>query len=158
MATLAPPVRRGDFYYSSLLYADPGNDFGHPRASVAHLASLLRPEAPTLYTNGRNPTVSTPAKDPPWHFYTSQLIHYGLPVTRNKNGAKMRLLTAMNQFKLEGPAWVLQLEADLKKEWDADVKKLKNVGTVSGTVGQAGTKGKGKGAQIVDGGVNFTGE
>lgn len=130
MATaFAPPARRGDFLFSSVLYADPGNSNHHPRASIAELAALLRPEAPNLYSKGRKPdAASTPAKDPAWHYYSAQLIHYGLPVTKDKNAAKVRLLNAMNQFKLEVPAWVLGLEGELKKEWEAENRKLKKGG------------------------------
>ncbi|KAF1947061.1 hypothetical protein EJ02DRAFT_365939 [Clathrospora elynae] len=125
MSTFAPPARRGDFLYSSVLHADPGNGNQHARASVAELAALLRPETLKLYSNGRKPEGATPAKDPVWHFYSSQLIHYGLPVTKDQNAAKVRLLNAMNQFKLEVPAWVLKLEGELKKEWEAENRKLK---------------------------------
>lgn len=37
----------------------------------------------------------------------------------------MRLLTALNQFKLEVPAWILKLEGELKKEWEGENRKLK---------------------------------
>jgi hypothetical protein len=59
------------------------------------------------------------------HRYAAQLIHYGLPVTKDKNGAKVRLLNALNQFKLEVPAWILKLEGELKKEWENENKKMK---------------------------------
>jgi hypothetical protein len=124
MAAFAPPVRRGDFVYSSVLYADPGGNH-HTRASVAELAALLRPEAPNLYNKGKKPEVATPVKDQVWHFYAAQLIHYGLPVTKDKNAAKVRLLNAMNQFKLEIPAWISKLESELKAEWEAENRKLK---------------------------------
>ncbi|KAI8940855.1 hypothetical protein NX059_002116 [Plenodomus lindquistii] len=126
MATFAPPARKGDFLFSSVLYADAGNSNHHSRASIAELAALLRPEAPNLYSKGKKPDLATtPAKDPAWHYYSAQLIHYGLPVTKDKNAAKVRLLNAMNQFKLEVPPWVLSLESDLKKEWEAENRKLK---------------------------------
>lgn len=108
MSAFATPARRGGFY-SSVLYADPGNANHHPRASVAELAALLRPEAPNLYKKGRKPGTFSPAKDLLWHFYSAQLIHYGVPVTKDKNGDKVRLLNAMNQFKLEVPSWVLKV-------------------------------------------------
>jgi hypothetical protein len=112
MATsFAPPARRGDFLYTSILYADPGNSNHHPRASVAELAALLRPEAPNLYSKGK-------------------VLHYGLPVTKEKNAAKVRLLNVMNQFKLEVPTWVLSVKADLKREREAENRKLKKAGTV----------------------------
>ncbi|RAR14360.1 hypothetical protein DDE83_002310 [Stemphylium lycopersici] len=154
MTTFAPPARRGDFLYSSILYADPGNGSHHARASVAELAALLRPEAPNLYSKGRKPEVVTPAKDPVWHFYSAQLIHYGLPVTKDKNAAKVRLLNAMNQFKLEVPAWVLKVESELKAEWEAANRKLKKS---SGTKGSKRTKASGdslRSSQSTTTGVN----
>lgn len=68
MAAFAPPVRRGDFVYSSVLYADPGNDNHHPRASIADIAALLRPEGPILYKKSGKPAPATPSKDPAWHW------------------------------------------------------------------------------------------
>jgi hypothetical protein len=108
MTTFAPPARRGDFLYSSVLYADPGKGNHHARASVAELAALLQPEAPNLYTKGRKPEVATPGKDPVCHYYSAQLLHYGLPFTKEKNAVKVRLLNAMNSIQLEVPAWVLK--------------------------------------------------
>jgi hypothetical protein len=159
MATFAPPTRRGDFLYSSVLYADAGNSNHHPRASVADLAALLRPEAPNLYNKGRKPETSSPAKDPPWHFYSAQLIHYGLPVTKDKNGAKVRLLTAMNQFKLEVPAWVLKVEGELKKEWEAENRKMKkSARAVVGPINKVSSKGKANTTPSMSSGVNVTRE
>jgi len=163
MATFAHPARRGDFLYSSVLYADPGNGNHHGRASVAELAALLRPEAPNLYSKGRKPAVATPAKDQVWHFYSAQLIHYGLPVTKDKNAAKVRLLNAMNQFKLEVPAWIFKVESELEAEWEAENRKLKkkkkNGGAVSKQAPKSSATSKpGLGSsQDVNGGVNVTG-
>jgi len=151
-APFAPPSRRGDFLFSSVLYADPGNSNHHARASVAELAALLRPEAPNLYSKGQKPSVATPAKDPAWHFYSAQLIHYGLPVTKDKNTAKVRLLNALNQFKLEVPAWVLKVEGDLKKEWEAENRKAKKGGAGSVSVKGMGVKTSKAKMQASDGG------
>jgi hypothetical protein len=120
MADLAPPVRRGDFFYSSMLYADVGDGNRHPRATVSQIATLLRPEP-------RAQQVATSAKDKVGHWYTAQLLHYGLPSTSNKNTAKVRLLDAISQCKLEVPAWILNMEAELKKEWEKETAKLKKV-------------------------------
>jgi hypothetical protein len=160
MATFAPPARRGDFIYSSVLYADPGNGNHHGRASVAELAALLRPEATNLYSKGRKLEVATPTKDQVWHFYSAQLIHYGLPVTKDKNVAKVRLLNAMNQFKLEVPAWILKVESELKAEWEAENKKLKKGGNVASKKAPKSTAPRESGygsSQDVVGGVNVTG-
>jgi hypothetical protein len=158
MSTFTPPVRRGDFLYSSVLYADPGNANHHPRASVAGLAALLRPEGPSLYSGGRKPEPSSAAKDPPWHFYSAQLIHYGLPVTKDKNVAKVRLLNAMNQFKLEVPAWVIKVESELKKEWEAENRKTKKAaGAAAAAIKKEnGGKGKGKATSSGSNNVNVT--
>jgi hypothetical protein len=88
MATFAPPVQRDRFLYSSVLYADAGNDNRHPRASVAELTALLRPEAPKR-KGTKTAAVAESATDRPWHFWTAQLIHYGLTSTKNKNAAKI---------------------------------------------------------------------
>jgi hypothetical protein len=156
--SFAPPARRGDFLFSSVLYADPGNNNRHPRASVAELAALLRPEAPNLYSKGQQPAAASPAKDPPWHFYSAQLIHYGLPVTKDKNGAKVRLLTAMNQFKLEVPAWILKLEGELKKEWETENRKMKRSGGSGTSTQEKSSKGKAKASDSASQNVNVNGE
>jgi hypothetical protein len=159
MSNFAHPIRRGDFLYSSILYADPGNANHHPRTSVAELAALLRPEAPSLYSGGRKPEPSFAVKDPPWHFYSAQLIHYGLPITKNKNGAKVRLLNAMNHFKLEVSAWVLKVEGELKKEWESENRKMKKAaGSGAATKKESGAKGKGKVTPSDPSKVNVTGK
>lgn len=143
--------------FSSVLYADPGNNNRHPHASVAELAALLRPEAPNLYSKGYNPTASSPAKDPPWHFYSAQLIHYGFPVTKDKNVAKVRLLMAMNQFKLEVPAWIIKLEGELKKEWESENRKMKKSGRTGANTPEKPRKDKAKAPNSTSNGVNVTG-
>lgn len=124
MATFAPPVQRDRFIYSSVLYADAGNGNRHPRASVAELTALLRPEAPKNNKKAKTPAAGTLMTDPPWHFWTAQLIHYGLASTKDKNAAKIRLLGALNENRLVVPSWVTKLEAEVKKEWEAENKKL----------------------------------
>lgn len=124
MAAFALPVNRNNFLYSSILYADAGNDNHHPRASVTELTALLRPETPKGKKT-KTPAVNEQAKDPPWHFWTAQLIHYGLTSTKDKNAAKVRLLSALNENRLEVPGWIVRLEAEVKKEWEAENRKLK---------------------------------
>lgn len=46
-------------------------------------------------------------------------------MTKEKNTAKVRLLTALNQSKLEVPAWIVKLEGELKKEWEGANRKIK---------------------------------
>ncbi|KAF2128457.1 hypothetical protein P153DRAFT_367594 [Dothidotthia symphoricarpi CBS 119687] len=126
MSAFAPPVRRDNFLFSSILYADAGNDNHHPRASVTELTALLRPEAPK--PNNKKSKAAEPAeppRDPPWHFWTAQLLHYGQTSTKDKNAAKVRLLSSLNGARLEVPGWIVRLEAELKKEWEAENRKLK---------------------------------
>ncbi|KAF2004537.1 hypothetical protein P154DRAFT_587287 [Amniculicola lignicola CBS 123094] len=59
------------------------------------------------------------------HWYTAQIPHYGLQCTKDKNIAKVRLLNALNQGTLAVPAWIRELEADMKKDWESENKKIK---------------------------------
>lgn len=84
-------------------------------------------------------------------------------MTKDKNTAKIRLLNALNQFKLEVPAWILKLESDLKKEWEADNKKLrKGQGSTKTVKTVKGDKQLGKSASKAtatdSNGVNVTGK
>ncbi|PSN71010.1 hypothetical protein BS50DRAFT_659927 [Corynespora cassiicola Philippines] len=139
MAAFAPPVRRGDFFYSSVLYVDVGNGNHHPRANVPELAALLRPDTPKPTKTAQTQVPLTPTKDQVGHWYTAQLVHYGLLRTNDKNAAKVRLLNALNQSKLEVPAWISKMEGELRKEWESDNRRLKK--------GSKGTAKYGSGAR-----------
>ncbi|KEQ78211.1 hypothetical protein M436DRAFT_69327 [Aureobasidium namibiae CBS 147.97] len=113
MAT--PAVVRDNFVYNDAFFAQVDENKRHPRASVAELTLLLRPE-----------TSSTPpAKDQVGHWYQAQLVRYGLQPSKDKNTAKVRLLQAINANTLSVPAHVTKLEKDMKKEFTAAVKKTK---------------------------------
>lgn len=124
MAAWAFPARDGDFFYSGDLYVDVGNNKHYARASVAELVALLRPDTASANSRGRRPIAGVVAKDPAWHFYTAQLIHYDLPFTKAKNTAKVRLLNAINQARLEVPRWILKMERELGNEWEDNVRKM----------------------------------
>jgi hypothetical protein len=131
MADLAPPVWSADrvFFFSSVLHVDIGDGNAHPRASTSELTKLLRPQIP-----GKKPKAPiTPIKDQVGHWYTAQLVHYGLPRTTVKNTAKVRLLDALNQNKLAVPPEILELEKDLKKQWQAANRKVRK-GSAAGAV------------------------
>ncbi|KZM21845.1 uncharacterized protein EKO05_0003132 [Ascochyta rabiei] len=135
MATFAPPARRDRFLYSSVLYADAGHDNHHPRASLGELTALLRPEAVKGKGKAKKPKASEDAevmKDRPWHFWTAQLLHYGLTATKDKNAAKVRLLSALNEGRLEVPGWIQKLEGEVKKEWEAGNRRLKRAAKEGG--------------------------
>lgn len=113
MAT--PAVIRDDFVYNDAFFAQVDGNKRHPRASVAELTSLLRPETSS----------TSVAKDQVGHWYQAQLLHYGLPPSKDKNTAKIRLLQAINANTLSVPAHVTKLEKDMKKEFTAAAKKAK---------------------------------
>lgn len=116
----ASPVSRGNFYYHDGLYVDVGNLNRHKRASVEEIRTILRPD---LKKSKKAPL--TPPKDQVGHWYEAQLIHYGLPPSKDKARAKMRLLEALNSSRLAVPPNIAQMEAELKKEYAAAERKAK---------------------------------
>jgi hypothetical protein len=121
MAT--PAVARDSFVYNDAFFAQVDENKRHPRASIAELTSLLRPEASS----------TSPPKDQVGHWYQAQLLHYGLPPSKDKNTAKVRLLQALNANTLSVPAHVTKLEKDMKKEFTAAAKKAKTADKVPAT-------------------------
>ena len=118
--SFAPPVGRDGFYFNGELYVETGNLNRHKRASIPEITAILRPD---LKKSKSVPATSP--KDPVGHWYEAQLIHYGLPPSKDKARAKMRLLEALNGSKLVVPATITRLEADLKKEYAAADRKAK---------------------------------
>ena len=116
----APPVARGNFYYHDGLYVDVGNLNRHKRASVEEIRTILRPDLKKSKT-----AAPAPSKDQVGHWYEAQLIHYGLPPSKDKARAKMRLLEALNSSRLAVPPNVAQMEAEMKKEYAAAERKAK---------------------------------
>ena len=116
----APPVSRGNFYYHDGLYVDVGNLNRHKRASVEEIRTILRPDL----KKSKNAPVAPP-KDQVGHWYEAQLIHYGLPPSKDKARAKMRLLEALNSSRLAVPPNMAQMEAEMKKEYAAAERRAK---------------------------------
>ncbi|KAK3713623.1 hypothetical protein LTR37_008317 [Vermiconidia calcicola] len=111
MEVSVPPIVRGEFVYRDTLLVDVGGDGKrHPRASEAELRTLLTGKAP---------------KDQVWHWYEAQLIHYGLPRSKEKNTAKVRLQQALNAKALKVPPYVSDLETQMKKDYSSAVRKAK---------------------------------
>ena len=106
MATSLPAID-GPFLYNGDLFADVGNMNRHKRAPVDEIKKLLRPD---LKKKG-----ASPPKDPVAHWWEAQLVHYGLPSTKDKARAKMRLLDALNNSSLAVPAAIVTLENNLAK-------------------------------------------
>jgi hypothetical protein len=80
----------------------------HRRASHADLRALFDTSMPDR--SGR--------PDYAAHWYEAQLLHYGLPSSKKKVTAKMRLLDALQDGTLKIPMDILKIEKDLRKEWE----------------------------------------
>ncbi|THV74702.1 hypothetical protein D6D29_08853 [Aureobasidium pullulans] len=119
----SPAVTRDKFVYNDVFLAQVDDNKRHTRASVPELTHLLRPESS-----------SAPPKDQ----YQAQLLHYGLPPSKDKNTAKVRLLQAINPGTLAVPDHVNKLEKEMKKEFVAAAKKAKAAEKTT----DAPTKGK----------------
>ncbi|KAK4214645.1 hypothetical protein QBC37DRAFT_145577 [Rhypophila decipiens] len=86
------------------------------------------------------------SSDRPAHWYEAQLLHYGLPPSKTKGTAKMRLFEAVNKGNLSVPAHITKLESSLKKEWtklERESKQALKKGAVENTTpAKKGTKRK----------------
>ncbi|KIW92259.1 uncharacterized protein Z519_07243 [Cladophialophora bantiana CBS 173.52] len=110
-------IRRGDFVYKDTLFIDLGPNKRHPRASTADLKGLLLPK------RGSAP------RDQVAHWYEAQLLHYGLPRTKDKNTAKVRLTNALSAKTLSVPQQIVKLETEMEKECARTLRKAKTAAT-----------------------------
>ncbi|KAK8133912.1 hypothetical protein PG984_005924 [Apiospora sp. TS-2023a] len=146
MASTAPVSRDGFAFANGDLYAETSGHNRHRRATLAELETHFR---------------SGSEKDHPAHWFEAQLIHYGLPPSKTKAVARMRLFDAVNKANggLKIPAHISKLEGELKKEWtklDREAKKaFKSSATPSISGRQTGTKRKAE--ENVDVTVNVSG-
>lgn len=115
----APPISRDGFYYNGDLYVEVGGLNRHKRASVSELTAILRPDLKKAKATTQS------SKDPVGHWYEAQLIHYGLPPSKDKARAKMRLLEAVNASNLAVPTGITRIEESLRKEFNAAERKAK---------------------------------
>lgn len=118
--TFAPPVSRGNFHYNGNLYVDVGTLNRHKRATVEEISAILRPDL----KKSKKASLDPP-KDQVGHWYEAQLIHYGLPPSKDKARAKMRLLEALNHSGLVVPPNIAGMEAELKREYATAERKAK---------------------------------
>jgi hypothetical protein len=115
MDTAAPFIVRGEFVYHDALFVDVGGALKrHARASPSDLKTYLDGKAP---------------KDQVAHFYEAQLIHYGLQRSRDKNTAKVRLQQALSQQILVVPPHIVEMEAQMQKDYAASIRKARNSGS-----------------------------
>src|SRR5947207_11307387 len=115
--SLTSPTSKDGFYYSGdSLYVEASGHNRHRRATLPELHALFHVH-PT--------NAADVPKDPVGHWYEAQLLHYGLPPSKNKAVAKTRLLDAVNKGNLAVPAHIQQLESELKKEWTKKERQAK---------------------------------
>ena len=140
--SFVPPISRDGFCYNGDLYVLVGDLNRHKRASIPEITSILHP-----VLDKAKATAPGPFKDPVGHWYTAQLVRYGLPVSKTKAVAKTRLLDALNSGTLAVPAHLLRFQADLKKEWASLERKAK--AAYKAELGAGGGRGmKRKGAEM----------
>lgn len=106
-----PPSTRDNWSYSGDFHVEASGHNRHRRATVPELKAIF---------DGTDST-----KDRPAHWYEAQLIHYGLPPSKTKGTAKMRLFDAVGKGNLAVPAHILKVEADLKKDWNKRDREAK---------------------------------
>jgi hypothetical protein len=117
---MAGPISRDGFSYDGHqgLYVQPDGAFhAHLRHDDASLHALL------TNTPSTGPEPTKKDKDKPGHFYVAQLAHYGLKPLKTKDAAKRNLLAAFKGGNtLVVPERILQLERELKAEWEKATK------------------------------------
>lgn len=132
---MAAPVENGNFSFSvDSFYVKTSNNNLHRRATLPELQALFQPAGTNIDNN----------VDRVGHWYEAQLLHYGLPPSKNKAVAKTRLLDAYRTGNLAVPKDILKIEADLKKEWKKRDKESRSLPQTSkskaGTTRMAATK------------------
>lgn len=100
-------VNHGKFSYDVDTFYVEASGHLHRRAIPAELKAIFDASIPD-----RNQRPDHPA-----HWFEAQLLHYGLPPSKVKATAKMRLLDAIQDDILEVPIELVQMEKRLKKEW-----------------------------------------
>ncbi|KAJ5189525.1 hypothetical protein N7491_005854 [Penicillium cf. griseofulvum] len=103
-----PPVYHGQWSYNiDTLYVTSSCGHVHPRASYAELDDIFSTPLGARRTRPDNPS----------HWYEAQLLHFGLPRTKYKATAKMRLMDAFQDGTLNVPDEILQIEDTLSRNW-----------------------------------------
>jgi hypothetical protein len=109
--SLIPPSARDGWSYSGDFHVEASGNNRHRRATIPELKAVFDG------TDGQ--------KDRPAHWYEAQLIHYGLPPSKTKGTAKMRLFDAVGKGNLAVPAHIRKVETELKKDWNKREREAK---------------------------------
>ncbi|KAL0930118.1 uncharacterized protein CTRU02_214938 [Colletotrichum truncatum] len=129
--SLAAPVIRDDFSYAGDSFSVSASGHVHRRYTLPELKAHFKGTG----------TV----KDHPAHWYEAQLLHYGLPKSKVKGTAKLRLMDAVNAGTIAVPASLTALEREMKKEW---TKANKSLSKPSGNSKVGATKRKATDVQV----------
>ncbi|MCJ1337704.1 hypothetical protein MMC09_002987 [Bachmanniomyces sp. S44760] len=111
-SVLAQPVGKDGFFYDGQLIVEVSDASRHPRASLNELSQLLHP-------------VKGARADRVNQWYEAQLLHYGLPPSKNRAVARARLLDALDSDQLNVPTKIKKLEFELRKEFDLAQEKAR---------------------------------
>ncbi|KAI1344060.1 hypothetical protein F5Y15DRAFT_411911 [Xylariaceae sp. FL0016] len=127
MSLASPTSKAGFSYAGGDLFAEATGHNRHRRATPAELKEHFKGG------DGNNR---------PAHWFEAQLIHYGLPPSKTKGTARMRLYDAVQAGKMAVPAHVKKIEAELKKEWDKKERDAKKALKSTAMTKAQGTKRK----------------
>ncbi|KAJ5383604.1 hypothetical protein N7517_001515 [Penicillium concentricum] len=94
-------------YYADTLYVTSSSGHVHSRAAYSELEEIF---STPLGAKRNRP-------DNPAHWYEAQLLHFGLPPTKYKATAKMRLMDAFQDGTLFVPDEILRIEDTLSRNW-----------------------------------------
>ncbi|KAJ5513253.1 hypothetical protein N7463_002805 [Penicillium fimorum] len=102
------PVYHGQWSYNiDTLYATSSCGHVHPRATYSELEDIFSTALGVIRHRPDNPS----------HWYEAQLLHFGLPPTKYKATAKMRLMDAFQDGTLHVPEEILRIEETLNRNW-----------------------------------------
>jgi hypothetical protein len=123
----APAVSRDGFLYKSDSFYVEVEGCHHERKEAKALFELLTYQPPPLVLTKTGKVAKRQPKlaayhDQPAHFYSAQLLHYGLKPLKLREPAKKRLLDAYGGGSgdaLKVPERILNLEKEMKEEYRA---------------------------------------
>ncbi|KAJ5164434.1 uncharacterized protein N7500_006264 [Penicillium coprophilum] len=102
------PVYHGQWSYNiDTFYATSSCGYVYPRATLSELDEIFSAPLGVRRTRPDNPS----------HWYEAQLLHFGLPPTKSKATAKMRLMDAFQDGTLDVPEGILRIEENLSRKW-----------------------------------------
>ena len=111
-----PVVENGFAFANGEFFAEASGQNRHRRATLDELKAHVDSGSDKNHTA---------------HWFEAQLIHYGLPSSKVKSVARMRLYDAVKADTIAVPTHIVKLEAKLRKEWTRQDNKIKRAGKSS---------------------------